>query len=157
MKYRNGLNSHLVWIDEIPCAWDMGNRWNKSDINVDIHENEVSVARRWQLASQWGLLQISYGQVRLKGPIVRARILSGHAAAAERFQSRSSFQYPPPGQVLRMRRRAEAMGVTLGVLDSTPVESKQKNLLNWLPVVQTDLVGWKFRLRVPCQAWGKST
>ena len=61
---------------------------------------------------------------------MRARILSGHAAAAERFQSRSSFQYPPPGQVLRMRRRAEAMGVTLGVLDSTPVESKQKNLLN---------------------------
>ena len=52
-----------------------------------------------------------------------------------------------------MCRRAEAMGVTLGVIVSTTVESKQKNLLNWLRGVQTDLVGWISRLRVRCQAW----
>jgi len=37
--------------------------------------------------------------------------------------------------------RAEAMCVILGVVHSTVVETKQKNLLNWLPGIQTDLVG----------------
>jgi len=49
--------------------------------------------------------------------------------------------------------RMEAMGVILGVGDSTVVEKKQKNLLKRLPGVQTNLVGWMSRLRVPCQAW----
>jgi hypothetical protein len=51
--------------------------------------------------------------------------------------------------------RAEAMGVILGVVDSTIIDTKKNNLLSWLPGVQTDLVGWTSRLRVPCQAWEK--
>jgi len=34
----------------------------------------------------------------------------------------------------------EAMGVILGVVGSKIVVTKQKNLLSWLPGVQTDLV-----------------
>jgi len=49
--------------------------------------------------------------------------------------------------------RAEAMGVILRVEDSTSVETKQNNLLKWLPGVPTDLVGGTSSLRVPCQAW----
>jgi len=44
--------------------------------------------------------------------------------------------------------RAEAMGVILGLVDSTIVETKQKNLLSGFPGVQTDLVGCTSRLRV---------
>ena len=49
--------------------------------------------------------------------------------------------------------RAGAIGVTIGVIVSATVESKQKNLLIRLPGVQTGLVGRLSRLRVPCQAW----
>ena len=49
--------------------------------------------------------------------------------------------------------RAEPMAVILGVVDSTVDEMKQKNLLSWLPGIQTDWVGWTWRLSVPCQAW----
>jgi len=45
------------------------------------------------------------------------------------------------------------MGVTVGVIVSTTVESKQKNLLILLPGVQTVPVGRLSRLRVFCQAW----
>ena len=43
--------------------------------------------------------------------------------------------------------------MTIGVIVSTTVESKQNNLLIRLPGVQTGLVGGLSRLRVPCQAW----
>jgi len=45
------------------------------------------------------------------------------------------------------------MGAILGVVDSTSVETKQKDLLKWLFGVPTDLVGGMSRLRVSCQAW----
>jgi len=45
------------------------------------------------------------------------------------------------------------MGVTLGVIDSTIVAKKQKNLLNWLPEVLSGLVCMTSSIRVPCQAW----
>jgi len=44
--------------------------------------------------------------------------------------------------------RVGAIGVTLGVIVSTTVELKQKNLLIRLPGVQTGLVGRQSRLRV---------
>ena len=43
------------------------------------------------------------------------------------------------------------MGVILGVADIAIVETKQKNLLSWLPGTQTDLVGRTSR--VSCRAW----
>ena len=49
--------------------------------------------------------------------------------------------------------RAGAIGVTIGVIVSATVESKQKNLLIRVPGVQTGLVGRLSRLRVHCQAW----
>ena len=42
-----------------------------------------------------------------------------------------------------------------GLVDCTIVESKPNYLLNWLPGVQTYVIGWRSRLRVACQAWEK--
>ena len=64
------------------------------------------------------------------------------------------MRLPPPGWTLRSVAERGQLGVMIrGKWQyNTFGAMKQNTLLKWLPGVQTGLVGWKSRLRVPSQA-----
>jgi hypothetical protein len=90
---------------------------------------QVPVARRRQLASHWGLLQISYGQVRLKGPILQPRILSVHTSAAGRFP-----EVAPSNSHLFGPLKKHLPGTWFW----TDADAKQV-VTSWLQIINTDI------------------